>query len=108
MEGEETGNAVSSKKGCDGDESDVVGQLMGLIGSLGSYSGFRKTQRKECFNLVRRLKLLIPLLEEIREIDCLVSSKALNGLANLKKALQFAKKLLKDCNCGSKIYLVSG
>ncbi|XP_015893053.3 U-box domain-containing protein 15 isoform X1 [Ziziphus jujuba] len=105
MEGEETGNMVSSKKGGDGDEKDLVGELMGLIESLGSYSGFRKTQRKECFNLVRRLKLLIPLLEEIKEIDSLVSSKALSGLGSLKKALQFAKKLLKDCNYGSKIYL---
>lgn len=109
MEGGETGNVVSSKKGCNAgdDKSDVVGELMGVIESVGSYSGFRKPQRKECFNLVRRLKLLVPLLEEVKEIDSLVSAKALNGLANLKKALQLAKKLLKNCSCGSKIYLVS-
>ncbi|OMO62416.1 hypothetical protein COLO4_33081 [Corchorus olitorius] len=28
-----------------------------------------KTKRKECLNLVRRLKLLVPLLEEIKELD---------------------------------------
>lgn len=111
MEGVETGNVVSSKKvgsgGGGNGVSDVVVELMGVIESAGSYSGFRKPQRKECCNLVRRLKLLLPLLEEVREIDSLVSAKALTGLANLKKALLLAKKLLKNCSSGSKIYLVS-
>ncbi|GKV23879.1 hypothetical protein SLEP1_g33561 [Rubroshorea leprosula] len=90
-----------------GDGSDVVRELMEVIDTVGSYTGYRKTQRKECLNLVRRLKLLIPLLEEMRELEESVSGLALNSLVNLKKALLAAKKLLKDCNYGSKIYLVS-
>ncbi|GKV23878.1 hypothetical protein SLEP1_g33561 [Rubroshorea leprosula] len=88
-----------------GDGSDVVRELMEVIDTVGSYTGYRKTQRKECLNLVRRLKLLIPLLEEMRELEESVSGLALNSLVNLKKALLAAKKLLKDCNYGSKIYL---
>ncbi|GLT63210.1 hypothetical protein SLA2020_357890 [Shorea laevis] len=88
-----------------GDGSDVVRELMEVIDTVGSYTGYRKTQRKECLNLVRRLKLLIPLLEEMRELEESVSGLALNSLVNLKKALVAAKKLLKDCNYGSKIYL---
>lgn len=84
------------------DESSV-GELMGVIETVGSYSGYRKAHRKECLSLVRRLKLLLPLLEEMRELD--YSSQALSCLANLNKALASAKKLLKNCSCGSKIYL---
>ncbi|KAL5562353.1 hypothetical protein UlMin_032100 [Ulmus minor] len=88
-----------------GDACDVVGELMGLLVTVGSYSGYRKTFRKECLNLTRRLQLLVPLLEEIRENEGLISSMALSCLANLKAALLPAKKLLKDCHFGSKIYM---
>ncbi|KAF4357672.1 U-box domain-containing protein 15 [Cannabis sativa] len=97
---------IRSSDGSGGDENDVVVELMGLIETVGSYSGYRKTTRKQCLSLVRRLQLLVPLLEEIRENDTtLISAQALNGLVNLKTALLPAKKLLKDCNYGSKIYL---
>ncbi|XP_031250452.1 U-box domain-containing protein 15-like [Pistacia vera] len=88
-----------------GNESDVVGELLEVIEMVGGYNGYRKTQRKECLNMVRRLKLLVPLLEETREHDKPFSCEALNFFANLKKALLAAKKLLKHCNYGSKIYL---
>ena len=52
-----------------GEESEVVRELMEVIESVGSYAGFRKTQRKECLNLVSRLKLLVSFSEEIRELD---------------------------------------
>lgn len=86
--------------------SELVREMMEVIETVGSYAGFRVTQRKECLNLVRRLKLLVPLLEEIMELDYSVSGLGLNSLLNLKKALLGAKKLLKTCNYGSKIYLV--
>ena len=91
-----------------GEESQVVRELREVIESVGSYAGFKKTQRKECLNLVRRLKLLVPFSEEIRELDKdkSVWGLGLNSLASLKKALLGAKKLLKNCNYGSKIYLV--
>ncbi|KAA8546172.1 hypothetical protein F0562_020934 [Nyssa sinensis] len=89
-------------------ESDVVGELMEVIETVGSFVGFARTQRKECLNLVRRLKLLVPLLEEIRELDSSIPDKALYFLTNLKKPLLSAKKLLKHCNNGSKIYLELG
>ncbi|GMP37281.1 hypothetical protein CsSME_00009035 [Camellia sinensis var. sinensis] len=88
-------------------ESDVVKELMEVIETLGSFVSYRRTQRKECLNLVRRLKLLVPLLEELRDqqLHTPISDEALNCLANLKKALRYAKKLLSTCSHGSKIYL---
>lgn len=79
-----------------------------LIAAIGGFSGFRKTQSKECLNLVRRLKMLVPLLEEIRDLHNMVPAEALSPhLAHLKEALVLAKRLLKNCHNGSKIYLVS-
>uniref|UniRef100_A0A2N9I2W7 RING-type E3 ubiquitin transferase n=1 Tax=Fagus sylvatica TaxID=28930 RepID=A0A2N9I2W7_FAGSY len=100
------GNVFVSVSSSGRDESDVVKELMEVIETIGSYTGYRKTQRKECLSLVRRLKLLVPLLEEIRELGSSVSSEAaLNFLANLRKAFLVAMKLLKHCNHGSKLYL---
>lgn len=99
----EKGNVSNSLSG--GKEGDVVQELMEVIETVGSYAGYRRTQRKECLNLVRKLRLLVPLLEEIRETEAPISAEALNCLANLKNALVSAKKLLKYCNYGSKIYL---
>ncbi|KAI3745277.1 hypothetical protein L1987_58388 [Smallanthus sonchifolius] len=87
------------------DGNDVVGEMMEVIETVGSYTGFRKTQRKECLKLVRRLKLLIPLLEETKEMNQSIPTRAFQSFVNLKKALLSAKKLLKQCNFGSKIFL---
>ncbi|XP_050232773.1 U-box domain-containing protein 15-like [Mercurialis annua] len=83
---------------------DIVKELMDCIETVGSYTGYRRIQKKECLNLVRRLKLLVPLLEEIKESSS-NGDIGLNCLLNLKKALFSAKKLLKKCSSGSKIYL---
>ncbi|KDP42027.1 hypothetical protein JCGZ_03090 [Jatropha curcas] len=104
MEREKKGGVSSSSNG--GGMNNVIREMMDVIETVGSYAGYRETQRKECLNLVRRLKLLLPLLEDIKEINNeLISSEALNCLVNLKKALFLAKKLVKKCSCGSKIYL---
>ncbi|CAN6554478.1 unnamed protein product [Malus baccata var. baccata] len=52
---------------------------------------------------------MLAVLEEVRELDIFKitsTTNALNSLVNLKKALFSANKLLKNCRCGSKIYLV--
>ncbi|TYI37888.1 hypothetical protein ES332_A03G247200v1 [Gossypium tomentosum] len=76
----------------------MVRELMEVIETVGSYAGFRKTQRKDCLNLVRRLKLLVPLLEEIKDQvgnPLGVSGSGMDSLVSLKKALLGAKKLLR-------------
>ncbi|XP_042507907.1 U-box domain-containing protein 15-like [Macadamia integrifolia] len=86
-------------------ESDVIQELMDVIEYVSLFTYFRRTQRKECFNLVRRMKLLVPLLEEIYEFDEPVTNAVIRCLYDLKRALLLAKKLLKFCHDGSKIFL---
>lgn len=87
------------------EETTVIQELIDLIEAVGLFGDYRRAQRKDCYNLVRRMKLLVPLLEEIKEIEKTIPDEALKCLGNLKKALNSAKKLLKTCNEGSKIYL---
>lgn len=99
FEGGEIEDKNSGVLGCSMGEENLVKQMVHMVENVGSYGGFRKTQRKECLNLVRRLRLLIPLLEELD------SDEALCYLDSLNKALLAAKKLLKTCISGSKIFL---
>ncbi|CAN6722501.1 unnamed protein product [Malus baccata var. baccata] len=78
----------------------------GVIEYVAQIGDYRRTQRKECYNLVRRMKLLLPLFEETRELDEPIPERGAAWLANLKMMLLMAKKLLKTCHEGSKIYLV--
>ncbi|XP_010266170.1 PREDICTED: U-box domain-containing protein 15 [Nelumbo nucifera] len=94
-------NATSNNK----ETSDAIHELIDLIESLGLFPDYRKTQKRECLNLVRRMKLLIPLLEEIADIASPLPDEASTCLCNIKKSLLSAKKLLKTCHDGSKIYL---
>ncbi|XP_021732249.1 U-box domain-containing protein 15-like [Chenopodium quinoa] len=84
---------------------DIIHDLKVLIESLGLMGDYRVTQRKESQNLVRRIKIMHVLLEEIRDINEPLSNSAHASFCNLRRALLSAKKLLKTCSEGSKIYL---
>ncbi|GAB2289297.1 U-box domain-containing protein 15 [Dionaea muscipula] len=82
----------------------LVEREIELICSIGDY---RVTQRKESLSLVRRIKLLLPFLDEIKELGEPIPEPAQPFLHDLKKAIFAAKKLLKICSESSKIYLAS-
>ncbi|KAK6116171.1 hypothetical protein DH2020_008440 [Rehmannia glutinosa] len=87
-------------------DENVVEEIIAIVESVKAIGEYRKTQRKECLNLVRRLKLFLPLLEEIRTPrGTTIPDPGILYLRKLKKAFQSAKKLLKLCHGGSKIYL---
>ncbi|KAH9693828.1 U-box domain-containing protein 15 [Citrus sinensis] len=101
MEEENENFAPSSPQEID----NVIQEMLSAIESVAQLGDYRRTQKKECYGLVRRMKLLLPLIDEIRELDTPISETNMAALCNLKKALVVAKKLLKLCNEGSKIYL---
>ncbi|XP_059286611.1 U-box domain-containing protein 15-like [Lycium ferocissimum] len=87
------------------DKQELVRELIGVIHTVGSYEEYRRSQREECHKLVERLKLLLPLFDEIRDFEGQIPESGIECLMKLKKAFSSAKKLLKTCHCGSKIYL---
>ncbi|KAG6408484.1 hypothetical protein SASPL_131497 [Salvia splendens] len=87
------------------DENSVEDSIA-IIESVKKIGEFRRTQRKEGANLVRRLKLFLPFLEEIREVDNAdIPLPAISCFKKLNKAFRSARKLLRFCHDGSKIYL---
>ncbi|KAF8053514.1 hypothetical protein N665_1408s0006 [Sinapis alba] len=89
------------------EEKGAVAQsLIDVVNEIASVSDYRTTVKKLCSNLARRLKLLVPMFEEIKESNDPISEDTLGTLVSLKEALCSAKDLLKFCSGGSKIYLV--
>lgn len=89
------------------EELHVVQEIVGVIESVAQFGDYRRTHKKDCSGIVRRIKLLLPLLEEIRDLETPIPETGIAWLCSLKKVLLCARKLLKMCNEGSKIYLVS-
>ncbi|XP_076935978.1 U-box domain-containing protein 13-like [Bidens hawaiensis] len=83
----------------------VILKLIDIVNEISAISDYRSTIRKPFFNLARRLKLLNPLFEEIRDIKDSVSDDSFRSLVSLMQALESAKELLRLGSEGSKIYL---
>ncbi|CAF1729244.1 unnamed protein product [Brassica napus] len=86
-------------------KDDLVGKIITTIEFLDQISDYRRTQQKECFNLVRRLKILIPFMDEIRGFEFPSPESCMHFLNRLRKVILAARKLLETCNNGSKIFL---
>lgn len=90
------------------EERGVLAQkLIELVNEISAISDFRTWVKKEYCNLARRLKLLIPMFEEIQDSKEPVPQDSIKALVSLKEALESTKELLKFGSQGSKIYLVS-
>ncbi|PHT46759.1 U-box domain-containing protein 13 [Capsicum baccatum] len=84
----------------------LVEKLINIVNEISGISEFRSSVKKEYCNLGRRLKLLIPMFEEIRDIKEQIPEESMKALVSLKEALELTKELLKFGSEGSKIYLV--
>ncbi|WCJ44707.1 U-box domain-containing protein 15 [Euphorbia peplus] len=91
-----------------GEENSIVEEISKLIENAAQLGDYRRMHRKECYCLVRRMKLLLPFLEEIRDLNSPISNKGVSFLATLRKTFVSANKLLRLCNEGSKIDLAVG
>ncbi|BAF20547.2 Os06g0726900 [Oryza sativa Japonica Group] len=86
-------------------DGDLLEELLSTANAARAFHEFRQSQRKECFNLLRWLQLLLPLVQELRESAPALSDDAYRRLALLGRAFQAARRLLRCCHDGSKIYL---
>ncbi|KAE8723361.1 U-box domain-containing protein 15 [Hibiscus syriacus] len=84
---------------------DLVHESLSLIEYVARLRDFRSTQRQECYSLVRRMKNLLPFFDEVRLLGACIPPRGVAALSRLKKVLCLAKKLLKTCSDGSKIFL---
>ncbi|XP_039043962.1 U-box domain-containing protein 13-like isoform X2 [Hibiscus syriacus] len=89
------------------EEKGELGQsLIDAVNQIAPIGDYRCAVRKEFCNLARRLKLLSPMFEEIRESKEQIPEETVKALVSLKEALISAKELLRFGSEGSKIYMV--
>lgn len=82
-------------------------KLIDTVNEISALTEYRAAVKKQYTNLARRLKLLTPMFEEIRDSKEPLPRDSLEALSSLKCALDSAKDLLRFGSEGSKIYLVS-
>ncbi|XP_027087127.2 U-box domain-containing protein 13-like [Coffea eugenioides] len=90
----------------DEDKAGLAQKLIETVNEISAIPEYRPTVKKQYCNLARRLKLLTPMFEEIRDNKEVLPQDSLKALAALNHALDSAKELLKFGCDGSKIYLV--
>lgn len=88
------------------DKGALAQSLIDVVNEISCASDYRCPVKKQYCNLARRLKLLVPMFEEIRESKEPIPEESLKALLSLKDALGYARELLRFGSEGSKIYLV--
>ncbi|PON85609.1 Neurochondrin [Trema orientale] len=88
------------------EKSALVQSLIDAVSEIASISEYKCTVKKHYCNLSRRLKLLTPMFEEIRDSKEALPRDTTKALVSFMEALKSAKDLLRFGSEGSKIYLV--
>ncbi|KAF3434008.1 hypothetical protein FNV43_RR25111 [Rhamnella rubrinervis] len=85
--------------------NSVLRQLVESVKAISESSECCNVFKKICGNLVRRVKLLSPLFEELRDSDEeLLGEEEMRGFESLRVALGSTMELLESVNQGSKLY----
>lgn len=84
----------------------VVARLAESIKEISGLPECHNVCKRMYGNLVRRVKLLSPLFEELKDSDESLSDEQVAAFESLRVALDSAKTLLKSVNQGSKLYQV--
>lgn len=101
----ETAETEARVEAADG-ESQVVERLVELVSEIAAISDFRNSYRRQFCNLSRRIRLLVPMLEEAKEAPTPLTVASEAALRRLREALHAARDLLQLGSSGSKIFLV--
>ncbi|KAM7532364.1 hypothetical protein LguiB_035774 [Lonicera macranthoides] len=89
----------------DDPKGELVSQLVEAIRDISGVPECTNASRRMYSNLVRRVKLLSPLFEELKDSDQQqLGEDEVQGLQSLKLALNFTMDLLRSVNQGSKIF----
>ena len=85
---------------------ELLDELLSLVNDVTAIGDEVKSQRDNCWNLTRRIKLLAPLFEQIRKLKSPLPPAALMKFQEMRTAFKKAKALLEECQNGSRMYLV--
>ncbi|GBG64750.1 hypothetical protein CBR_g46708 [Chara braunii] len=80
-----------------------VAHLVTMIVALGERARIHKDN---CENLVQRIKLIAPLIDEVKDSKTPLSEQAIAAFEQLENVLEKSKKLLEKCGTCSKMYML--
>ncbi|KAL9235296.1 hypothetical protein vseg_010067 [Gypsophila vaccaria] len=87
-------------------QQQVLTNIISKINETSAITTYRSGVKKDYCNLARRLKLLIPMFEEIKESDNDdLSHDVVSSLVEFNNSISLALHLLRFGSLGSKIYL---
>ncbi|CAI5465974.1 unnamed protein product [Closterium sp. Yama58-4] len=84
----------------------LVGSLLSIINEISALGDRLRSHKRSCQILIRRIKLLAPLFEEIRDVKSPLPPAAVVAFQSMRAALSAAKTILVDCSSGSRIWMV--
>ena len=84
----------------------LVSQLVMAIRDVSLVPECRNASKKMYHNLVRRVKLLSPLFEELKDSEVELGNDEARGFESLNVAFDSARELLRSINEESKIFQV--
>lgn len=90
----------------DDSKDALASQLSMAIRDISGYPECRNSSKKMYNNLVRRVKLLSPLFEELKDSQEELDDEEIRGFESVKIALDSARELLRSINEGSKLFQV--
>lgn len=85
----------------------VAEALLQVVAEVSALPESRGPLRQMCFDLARRVKLLAPLFDELRDDAVSLGPAELRGLKSLCASLVGAKETLRSVNDGSRLYQVT-
>lgn len=80
--------------------------LAKMVQDISRFTDFHQSHKRQCINLIRRIKLLLPLFEEMIEVKSFLPEAIMPVFKTLEQVLQSAKVLLQSCHGDSKLYLI--
>ncbi|KAF9594288.1 hypothetical protein IFM89_028945 [Coptis chinensis] len=83
---------------------EIVKHLLEIVKEISGFPECGNTSKKLYSNLVRRVKLLSPLFEDLKDSEGVLGEEEVRALVSLKVALASAKEILRSVIEGSKLY----
>lgn len=84
--------------------NSVLSQLVDSVKAISELPESRNAFKRTSGDLVRRVKLLSPMFEELRDGDEAIGDEEMEALESLKLALDSTKELIESVDQGSKIF----
>ncbi|GBG80869.1 hypothetical protein CBR_g31425 [Chara braunii] len=99
----ETGTSTATHK-----ESSwlLLKQLIQLSKNVSKTAETARSHKKFCLTLTRRIKNIVPLLEELRDVPSPLPHSAQSALKAMETVFRKSKTLVEECRDGSRLYMI--